>query len=87
MPPLLSNLLPAKNLNYGILGAVITIVFMTLVKKYLGIDLPQQLQSIAVTYEPTATPLTVTVELAGIVGYAISHCVDVWDNFKNPPVK
>ncbi len=87
MPSLLSNILPAKNLNCGILGAVATVVFLTVVKKYLGIDLAQQLADILVTYEPTATPLTATAELAGTVGYAISHFVDVWDNFRKPPAQ
>ena len=85
MGQLLSSLVPAKNLNYGILAAGLTVLALVLVRKFLGLDLAQQISTMVSTPDSQVTPQAVTAELAGFVGYAIAHVVDVYANLKKTP--
>lgn len=77
MPTFLTALIPDKNLSYGILGGVITVLLIALVHRYLGLDLAQM---VATAVSTPATPVTsqmVMLSMATSIGTLIAHAVDV----------
>ena len=82
MPTILANLIPAKNLNWGVVGAIVTVLIFTISKHVLGLDIAASVANLLSTPTDPVSPQSVLLECTGAIGYLISHGVDVWDNFK-----